>query len=306
MGRARRHAVRWGVLAAAGALLFVAGCSAGGGDDSSSGGGSSGEMAAPAAAAPQRAADAAGGKADSGSAGAPAPDLPRALIRTAEMTVRVDDVSAAARSAQEFARTAGGTTSGDNRYGTGENARADLELKVAPGRLDGALEQFAGLGDEVRRTSSTQDVTEDVADIDVRVRSMQASIARVRAILARADKIGDVVAVEGELSRRTTELESLQTKQRALAGQTALATVTLHLVAKDVPLAAATERGGFLGGLEDGWNAFTSAVGWLLTALGALLPFLIVLVPLAYGVRWFLTRRRPAPTAPAPPAAPAA
>lgn len=304
MRSGRGVAVRWGVLAAAGALLFAGGCTAGS-DDSGGGSGTSGEMAAPAAAAPQAADSAERGSTDQGSGAAQAnkaPDLPRALIRTAEMTVRVDDVEAAARSAQEFARTAGGTTSGDNRYGTGQNARADLELKVAPGRLDGTLEQFAGLGEEVRRTSSTQDVTEDVADIDVRVRSMQASIARVRAILARADRIGDVVAVEGELSRRTTELEALQTKQRALAGQTALATVTLHLVAKDVPVAAATpDRAGFLGGLEDGWTAFSGAVGWLLTALGAVLPFLIVLVPLALAVRWWVTRRRPAP-APAPPA----
>lgn len=297
MGSVRRYG-RWGVLAAAGALLVVAGCSA---DDSNGGGGAaSTEMSGPAAAAPGIA-DSAG---SSGKRAAPAtPDLPRALIRTAELTVRVDDVPAAARTVQEYARTDGGTTTGDNRSGTGADARADLELKVAPGRLDGALDRFSSLGEEVRRSSTTQDVTEDVADIDVRVRSMQASIARVRAILARADRIGDVVAVEGELSRRTTELEALQTKQRALAGQAALATVTLHLVAKGVPVATSPERGGFLGGLRDGWEAFTAAAGWLLTALGALLPFLIVLVPLAFAARRYVARRRPAAPAPAPPAA---
>ena len=176
---------------------------------------------------------------------------------------------------------------------------------MPPGRLDGTLDQLGGLGEELRRSSTTQDVTEEVADVNSRVATMQASIARVRAILSRAERIGDVVAVEGELSRRVTELESLQARQRALAGQVTLATVTLHLVARDVT-AAPVDRSGFLGGLRDGWSAFTDTIGWLLTVLGAVLPFLIVLVPLVLAVRWYLRRQRrpatPVVAAPAPPA----
>ena len=152
--------------------------------------------------------------------------------------------------------------------------------------MDALLDQLGRLGAEESRTSSTKDVTEDVADIGSRVASMQASIARIRAILARADKIGDVVSVESELSSRTTELESLQARQRALAGQVDYATVTLELRA--TPIAAAVppvERGGFVGGLQDGWHAFTAAVGVVLTALGALLPFLAIAIPVAFAVR---------------------
>src|SRR5215212_648820 len=173
------------------------------------------------------------------------------------MTVRVDDVAARARLAQDYARAAGGNVAGDNRSGAGDEARADLVLKVLPGRLDGVLDQLGALGEEQQRSSATENVTEQVADIGSRVATMQASIARVRAILARADRIGDVVAVEGELSRRITELESLQARQRVLAGRTGYATVTLQLYAK---AAAATappaDRDGFAGGLQDGWSAF--------------------------------------------------
>ena len=132
---------------------------------------------------------------------------------------------------------------------------------------------------------------------------MQASIARVRAILSRATRIGDVVSVEGELSRRVTELESMQARQRALAGQVGLATVTLHLLAHEVPAAAPVDRSGFLGGLQDGWSAFTRTIGMLLTVLGAVLPFLLIAVPVLLAARWYVTRqRRPGPAA--PPAAP--
>jgi hypothetical protein len=207
----------------------------------------------------------------------------------------VDDVTGKAGEAESTARAAGGVVAGDDRSGTGGGAHATLVLKVPPGRMDAVLDQLSRLGAEQSRTSSTQDVTEDVADIGSRVATMQASIARVRAILSRAEKIGDVVAVEGELSKRTTELESLQARQRALAGQVGYATVTLQLRGRSVAAAApAPERGGFAGGLQDGWHAFTTAVGWLLTALGTLLPFLLVLVPVGLAVRWALRRARPA------------
>jgi hypothetical protein len=139
------------------------------------------------------------------------------------------------------------------------------------------------------------------ADVDARVASIQASIARVRAILSRAERIGDVVSVEGELSRRTTELESLQARQRALAGQVNYATITLQLTAdRAAAPAPPPDRAGFVGGLRDGWHAFAATLGWVLTALGAVLPFLLLAVPVVVAL--LLRRRRltAAPSAPAP------
>ncbi|HST66912.1 MAG TPA: DUF4349 domain-containing protein, partial [Mycobacteriales bacterium] len=229
--------------------------------------------------------------------------LQPALIRTAQLTVVVGDVTGAAGEAGSKARAAGGVVAGDDRSGSGPDAHATLVLKVPPARMDALLDQLSGLGTEQSRTSSTQDVTEDVADIGSRVATMQASIARVRAILSRAEKIGDVVSVEGELSRRTTELESLQARQRALAGQVDYATVTLQLRARPAAAAAPpAERSGFVGGLSDGWDAFAATVGALLTGLGAVLPFLLVVIPAGLAVRWALRRRSvsAAPIAPAP------
>jgi Domain of unknown function (DUF4349) len=300
----RRRRPGWRVVGAAATLLVLAGCS--GDDAGTSGGGSTAVQPQPEPAdAPGAADGGAPGASDPGKTGSGSsttvPLGTAALIRTAEMTVAVSDVPAGAAQAQAYARAAEGTVAGDNRSGSGDQARADLILKVRPDRLESVLDQLGRLGTERQRTSSTDDVTEQVADVQSRVATMQASISRVRAILSRATRIGDVVAVEGELSRRITELESLQARQRALASQTSLATITLHLVADRVPLAA-VDRSGFLGGLSDGWHAFTRAVAVLLTALGTVLPFLLVLGPILVVLRWWQLRRsrRPAPAAAAP------
>jgi Domain of unknown function (DUF4349) len=298
----------------AGLAATLIGCSSG----SSDGGGGSSAVGIADSAAGAPAGSAGGGPAPAAGAAKPpasAPDartstdsiaLQPALIRTASLTVVVADVTGRAGEAGSLARGAGGVVAGDDRSGAGPDAHATLVLKVPPGRMDAVLDQLSKLGTEQSRTSSTQDVTEDVADIGSRVATMQASIARVRAILARAEKIGDVVSVEGELSRRTTELESLQARQRALAGQIDYATITLQLRARPAAAAAPpVSRGGFVGGLTNGWEAFTATVGALLTGIGAVLPFLLVVVPIGLAVRWALAAQRrrtvsAAPIAPAP------
>jgi hypothetical protein len=146
-------------------------------------------------------------------------------------------------------------------------------------------------------------VTEQVADVDSRLASMKASIARVRTLLSRANSVGDLVSVEGELTRREADLESLEARQRALSGQVALATVTVHLLARQAPLAAtAPARHTFRSGLVGGWHAFTATVNWTLAALGALLPFLLLALIALVGWRVAarVRRPRPAPAGPGP------
>ncbi|MEN3356279.1 MAG: hypothetical protein V7637_261 [Mycobacteriales bacterium] len=308
------------------ALLLLAACSGGGSNNGASTAGkpvadtaggafsTATKAAAPPAAQPAAGQAAGAGKTDGTGQTAAQPEAriapDQALIRRADLTVRVRDVNAKANDLVRIAADNDGLIYSDNRSGSGDTATAEIVLKVAPDRLDATLARISGLGKEVGRTSSTEDVTQEVADVDSRVASMKASIGRVRAILARATSIGDVVNVEGELSRREAELESLQARQRTLAGQVALSTVTAHLLAEAAPAppppAAATSDSGFLTGLKNGWKAFAGTVNGLLTVIGAILPFLLIALPLLAGWRYLQRQRRgtiatPA-AAPEPPA----
>jgi hypothetical protein len=300
-GRARWLGAAGLALALVGVLAACTGSGQGSGTSAGAGAaGSAQDRAAPVPAAQANAAPPNAAAKDP-AAGTASITLRPALIRTAELTVVVHDVPAQAAAAGAAARAAGGAVAGDDRSGSGADAHATLVLKVPPEKMDAMLDRLGRLGREQSRSSSTQDVTQDVADVDARVASMQASIARVRAILSRAERIGDVVSVEGELSRRTTELESLQARQRALAGQVNYATITLSLTAdRAAAPAPPPDRAGFVGGLRDGWHAFAATLGWVFTALGAVLPFLLLAVPVAVAV--LLRRRRltAAPSAPAP------
>ena len=174
---------------------------------------------------------------------------------------------------------------------------ASLRLRVPPEALITVLGQLSRLGHEASRQVSTTDVSEKVADVDSRVASAKEAIARLRTLYAQAKKVADVIAVESELSGREADLESLEAQQRALARQTAMATITLTIQTRAAaPAAPRTHhRGGFVGGLQRGWDGFVATASWLGTAAGTVLPFAVV-AALVAGAVWLLRRRRPAVT----------
>ncbi len=225
---------------------------------------------------------------------------PRALstakIRTAELTVAVEhgrSVASRANAASLIAVRADGEVDADDRT-SGAHASADLVLRVPPQRLIAVLGELADLGAERSRHLSTQDVTAKVADVSSRVASAESAIGRLRQLYARAVKVSDVVQIESELAGRESDLESLQAQQRALARETSTAVITLSLVtASPPPAPPAAHRSGFLGGLQNGWDAFTRTMSALATAGGAVLPFAALLALLGLAARLVWLRLRP-------------
>jgi hypothetical protein len=290
-------------VAALAAGVALAGCSGGASDQAASSAGApavgEAEPAAPAKG------DTAGGSTTEGSPAqgqdrpAQAPDLrvdQRSIIYTGSITIRVDDVNQAAAKATAIADGAGGFVGGDKRNVTGAASDATLELRVPAEKFQSVVDQLARtLGTEEQRGINTEDVTEQTVDLDARIAVQQARVDSGRRLLAQAKSLNDLVMLEKEVATRESDLASLQAKKRRLADLTALSTITVVLLA---PKAAATPRddpAGFLGGLAGGWKALVASLTVLLTVLGALLPWLLVLgVPAAviiYFARRHLRRR---------------
>jgi len=276
---------------AAGALALSA-CSGGGGSDETSGAtaagdsaGSDSEEMAPAPATDGEVADGevAGVALLQTSQGA-------SLIRTGELEVVVDDVRAAADDAARVVAASGGLLEAEERTDDGSYAVATLRLRVPPGAFDATVGRLAELGEERSRRLGSDDVTEQVVDLESRLATQQASVARVRALLSEAEDLGEVVLVEAELTKRTADLESLEARLAALTARVDLSTITLRLVAEDAPPAAAGAP-GFRDGLRGGWEALLAVVRVAGATVGALLPFLPLLLGLGYLV--WRARRTP-------------
>ena len=217
----------------------------------------------------------------------------RAVVRTAELGVRVNDVRAVAGRARAAVTAAGGELAGED---AANSDATTLRLRVPEARFDAVLAQLGGLGDEQYRRVTSEDVTEQVIDLDSRVATQKASVARVRALLARANSVGEVVQVEGELTKREADLESLQARLSALGDRAALSSITLALTREPVNDKAAPA--GFRDGLRGGWDALGSTARVAALAAGILLPFLPLVAAGWFALRLRSRRRTGAPATP--------
>lgn len=293
---------------AAGFLLTACGVGTSS-DNASQSGGDAGGAPAAAPAAPNEAAKdqaevaPAQGQTEGKNEPAQAPNLSvdqRSIIYTGSITVRVGNVNEAAARTVGIASGAGGFIGGDNRNSDNGGANATLTLRVPADKFSSVVDQVAKLGKDGKEESreiNTQDVTEETVDLDARIAVQQARVDSGRRLLAQAKSLNDLVMLEREVATRESDLASLQAKKRRLADLTALSTITVVLLSPAAQVGPDDDSApGFLAGLRGGWQALTASLGVLVTVLGALLPWLIVLgVPVWLAIWVFRRNRRRRP-----------
>ncbi|MET3804445.1 hypothetical protein ABIB25_001440 [Nakamurella sp. UYEF19] len=302
--------------AAASSVSSAAGVPAAGFADAAGGSGAP-SAAASAAPAPSQAgsgkSSSADGKLPDVGAGVEAAD--RQVIRTANLTLNVTVKSANQGAAEDQLLLQKAVDdaaikvrsipigAGYVSAAQGKGTTQSITLRVPAGGYTTAMDVITGIAPVTSRQESTEDVTSQMIDISSRMQTMKASVDRVRTLLSKADKIGDVIAIESELSAREADLESLQRQQAGLVGQTSLSTITVVLIGSITGVKEAlipppaVARSGFLGGLANGWDAVRKVVHAGLTVVGVLIPFLPVVAVVILGVLiWRRRVRRPVAT----------
>lgn len=223
------------------------------------------------------------------------------IVYTAQLTMRAHAVGPATAKATGIIEAAGGYVSSETA-GAGSRATASIQLKIPVTVYPATLAQLeSGLGTQLSLQEQAQDVTEEVADVNSQVASDEAAIVQLRALLSHAGSVGDLLSVQNQINTEESSLEAIQAQQRALAGQTAYATVTLTILGPKAQPAVhhhkSSSSPSIGGGLRAGWHALWIALTWTLAALAAIAPFAAILALGGFGIyrgrRWML-RRHPA------------
>ena len=211
----------------------------------------------------------------------------RQLVRTANVDLRSDDVLKAIGEIKDRAQTAGG-------FAGEENSTKDsgtVTVRVPSNELDKVVRDLAKFGEVTRSEVRSEDVTDQLVDVEARIATQRASVERLRVLFERAGSTSEVAQVEAELTKRQADLESMQRRSESLKGKVALATLTVRVAT--APIAPpAEEKVGFFGALAGGWNALVTVVGVILVGVGAMLPFVVALGVPAAAVVYVLRRRK--------------
>ena len=137
------------------------------------------------------------------------------------------DVEPAVEKARKIAEDRGG-------FAASESTNA-VVLRVPSAELDAAIEEIEKLGDVQDKWVTGDDVTEGYADLEVRIENAKRFQERLRDLAAKAGSVEELLAVEKEQARVTTELEQLEAQMRLLQSNVSLATIRVSIAKKVTP-----------------------------------------------------------------------
>ena len=221
------------------ALVLLAGCA---GADSGTG-----AEAADGTVAQQSGGDAGDGG-DGGDAGAEQPEQSgdagaggdanaavqeRAIIRTGTVRLEVENATTSRETLQMRARELGGYTAGSeltrHRRNNATWKEGYLVVRV-PSENFSAMQDGASAQGVVRsENTETEDVTDQLVDLNARLENLRAERDQLRRIYNRSNSTEDVLAVQERLSDVQGEIERLEAQKRSLEDRVAYSTLRIEL-----------------------------------------------------------------------------
>jgi len=155
----------------------------------------------------------------------------RALILTANVALRAAQPWAVSDRVQSIAVGLGGDVMGLSQSGSGEQRSASLTIRVPSERFNDALRQIRDIADVEVLSSSVdaKDVTDQFVDLQARLKAKQAEEQRYLALLARADKIEDILRIDQVLAQTRTQIEQLTGQLNSIKARTEFSTIAVSI-----------------------------------------------------------------------------
>lgn len=130
---------------------------------------------------------------------------------------------------------------------------------------------------------NSQDVTEEYIDIDARLKAKKKLENRYLELLAKANKMSEMLAIEAQLSAIREEIEAKEGQLRYMQSQVSLSTVTIEFYKTIAEESGVTISYGakIWNAIKSGFYGISSFFLWLLEVW----PFIILAVALFYFIR---------------------
>jgi len=152
----------------------------------------------------------------------------RALIINVGLRIEVPEgtVMQKASLAHQVATRHGGWV----EYSYVSESGATISLRIPVPELEAALSELRQLGTVKYESRSASDVTDQLVDLDARLRNAREEEQRLLEILQRANTVDEILMVEDRLSAVRERIERLEAMKKSLEEQVDYATVSVEIV----------------------------------------------------------------------------
>lgn len=171
--------------------------------------------------------------------GMPTPIMPgqtslstdRQLIKTANMSVIVDDLRKQSSALEAKAKDLGGFATSSSVTTLGDGAeQAYINLRVPVTKLDALIQSVRAIALRVvDEQTSSDDTTDQLVDIDARLKSLHQADDQYGEILKSATNVDDILKITQARTDIRTQIEQLAAQEQSLKNQVSFSTVTVSM-----------------------------------------------------------------------------
>ncbi|MFB6108903.1 MAG: DUF4349 domain-containing protein [Haloplanus sp.] len=175
-----------------------------------------------------------GGSSGSGGTDATAAARSRAIVRTGQVRLRVDDFESSRSNLTSAVESRGGYVGdsvqqvherNDETWTTGR-----VVLRVPADQYGATMHDIEREGTVVESQTSTKDVTDQIVDLQARLKNLRAERDRLRTLYEEANDTETVLKVERRLSDVQTEIERTEARLQNIQHRVAYSTITVELM----------------------------------------------------------------------------
>ena len=226
--------------------------------------------------------------------------IDRKIIRNGNLTVEVASPIEGQRKISSIAESHGGfvVTSGMTQQTSEDNSKpsvsVNLVVRVPATQFDSVVQEIRAAGSRVLQEKRTgQDVTEEFIDLEARIKNQRALETQFLEIMKRAGKVEEALEVQRQLAEVRTEIEKLEGRKRFLENQASLSTINVTLQTPTQIVNAVGFWYNVKSAFADGVDVAAAIVLFLIRAIIALLPVLVLIVlPVALITKVVIMRMR--------------
>jgi hypothetical protein len=252
---------------------------------------------APMAAPKQAGAPGGGGPKDQ--AGGPEKPVERKLIYTAQIDLVVDDFDTAREEMLALVKESGGYVANSDQPSTvGTPRRGTWTVRVPAARFDDFLAAVSRLGELRHSATNSNDITDAYYDLQAHIKNDETREEGLRKLYqskAATGKLEDLLAIDRELSAVRGRIDAQKGQLQRWDKEVALSTVTVTLQDRRgyVPPVQASFGSSVGQTFSASVDALVAAGKFLVLAVVALAPWLLVLAVVSAPVWYWFRRRRP-------------
>ncbi|HEV2476104.1 MAG TPA: DUF4349 domain-containing protein [Candidatus Dormibacteraeota bacterium] len=219
------------------------------------------------------------------------------VIRTAQLSVTVGSglFDSKLQAVRTLVESEGGYIAGTDAQASPTDTPENTSIRtgvisfmVPAAHFDDAIDQLSRVGKVQSEHITGTDVSAQYVDLNARLVNAQAQLDAMRALLKQATNINDIIAVQNQIGQITAQIEQLKGQIKYLDDNTSYSSVSVTLTESGAPAQSTpSDSWGFATALNQGAHNFMTTINYLVTGLGALGPFLVLL-----GIGFLVWRRR--------------